>query len=153
MNVNKTAHAAWCGAAALVICSGTCVGAAVDGETFRTSNGEDWFQTSNYSSLERGPWKRGKVPSDGGTAYFVTPGTIKLAPTAGLQLGAIEVRSGATANLFTRGLTMVGDNPYIQAAYNSVFQIDSTMPLSGTGANTFTLKSAPGPGRLRVART
>lgn len=109
--------------------------AAVDGETFRASGGEDWFQTS------------------GGTAYFVTPSTIKLAPTAGLQLGAIEVRSGTPANLITRGLTMVGDNPYIQAAYNSVFQIDSTVPLSGTGANTLTLKSAPGPGRLRVART
>ena len=151
--MKKTMKAALGGVGAMLFAFGGTAHAAVDGETFRASGGEDWFQTSGYSSLERGPWKGGKVPSDGGTAYFVTPSTIKLAPTAGLQLGAIEVRSGATANLFTRGLTMVGDNPYIQAAYNSVFQIDSTMPLSGTGANTFTLKSAPGPGRLRVART
>ncbi len=135
-----------CCVSAMLLAAGVSVRAAVDGETFRASGGEDWFQTSSYSSLERGPWKGGKVPSDGGTAYFVTPSTIKLAPTAGLQLGAIEVRAGATANLTTRGLTMVGDNPYIQAAYNSVFQIDSTVPLSGTGANTLTLKSAPGYG-------
>lgn len=39
MIVNKTTHAAWCGAVALVVCSSACVGAAVDGETFRTSSG------------------------------------------------------------------------------------------------------------------
>ena len=111
MNVNKTAHAAWCGAAALVICSGTCVGAAVDGETFRTSSGEEWFQTSSYSSLERGPWKGGKVPSDGGTAYFVAPGTIKLYPSSGLQLGAIETRPNVNVYLATRGFAMVGEHP------------------------------------------
>ena len=144
--MKKTMKAALGGVGAVLFAVGGTAHAAVDGETFRASGGEDWFQTSSYSSLVRGPWKGGKVPSDGGTAYFVTPSTVKLAPTAGLQLGAIEVRSGATANLTTRGLTMVGDNPYIQAAYNSVFQIDSTVPLSGTGANTLTLKSAPGYG-------
>ena len=61
-----------CGVSAMLLAAGVSVRAAVDGETFRASGGEDWFQTSSYSSLERGPWKGGKVPSDGGTAYFAT---------------------------------------------------------------------------------
>ena len=56
-----------CGVSAMLLAAGVSVRAAVDGETFRTSNGEDWLQTSSYSSLERGPWKGGKVPSGGGT--------------------------------------------------------------------------------------
>ena len=136
------------GAAAALLALGGTAYAAVDGETFRTSGGENWSQTGSYSKLTMGVWKDGAEPSDGGTARFVTPGEIKLAPTAGLELGAIEVLAGVTANLTTRGLTMVGDSPYIQiqAGNNASFQIDTAVPLSGTGANTLTLKTAPGYG-------
>ena len=142
--MKKTMKTALCGAEAMLLLAGVPAQAAVDGKTYRTANGEEWSQTSGYSDLVRGPWAGGSVPADGGTAYFVTPGDTTLKPTEGLQLGAIETRAQANVYLNGRGLTMVGEAPYIQIAYASFLQLNSSAPISGTGANTLTLKTDPG---------
>ena len=146
-NAMKTAL---CGAGLVLLLAGVPVRAAVDGETYRVAGGEEWVQTGNYSGLTMGIWKDGAVPSDGGTARLVTAGTIKLYPASGLQLGAIEVSSGVNATLTSRGLTMTGANPYIQVANNGTLVCESSTPVSGTGANTLLLKTAPGYGVGRI---
>ena len=142
--MKKATKTALCGAELVLLFACSSAQAAVDGETYRTANGEEWSQTSSYSGLVRGPWAGGSVPADGGTAYFVTPGDTTLKPTEGLQLGAIETRAHANVYLNGRGLTMVGEAPYIQIAYGSFLQLYDSATISGTGANALTLKADPG---------
>ena len=121
--------------------------AAVDGVTYRNADSvEDWYSTGSYSSLIRGVWQNALYPRDGGTAVFAATGNTKLKPTSGLQLGAIENRNSANVTLQDAGLTMTGDAPYIQAAYNATFTLAANCPVSGTGANTLTVKTDPGYG-------
>ena len=148
--MKKTMKTALCGAGLVLLLAGVSAQAAVDGETYRVAGGEEWVQTGNYSGLTMGIWKDGAVPADGGTARLVTAGTIKLYPASGLQLGAIEVSSGVNATLTSRGLTMTGANPYIQVANNGTLVCESSTPVSGTGANTLLLKTAPGYGVGRI---
>ena len=148
--MKKAMKTALCGAGLVLLLAGMSARAAVDGETYRVAGGEEWVQTGNYSGLTMGIWKDGAVPADGVTARFVTAGTIKVYPASGLQLGAIEVNSGVTATLTSRGLTMTGANPYIQVANNGVLTCEASTPVSGTGANTLLLKSAPGYGSGRT---
>ena len=148
--MKKKVEATLVGAGVVLLSVAVPVRAAVDGETYRTTSGEEWSQTGNYSGLKMGVWKNGAVPADGGTARFVTAGTIKVYPASGLQLGAIEVNSGVTATLTSRGLTMTGANPYIQVANNGTLVCESSTPVSGTGANTLLLKTAPGYGVGRI---
>ena len=148
--MKKAMKTALCGAGLVLLLAGVSAQAAVDGETYRVAGGEEWVQTGNYSGLTMGIWKDGAVPADGGTARLVTAGTIKLYPASGLQLGAIEVSSGVNATLTSRGLTMTGANPYIQVANNGTLVCESSTPVSGTGANTLLLKTAPGYGVGRI---
>ena len=148
--MKKTMKTALCGAGLVLLSATVPARAAVDGETYRATSGEEWSQTGNYSGLTMGVWKNGAVPAAGGTARFVTAGTVKVYPASGLQLGAIEVNSGVTATLTSRGLTMTGANPYIQVANNGTLVCESSTPVSGTGANTLLLKTAPGYGIGRI---
>ena len=134
--MKKTVEATLVGAGVVLLLAGVPARAAVDGETYRATSGEEWMQTGKYSGLTMGVWKNGAVPADGGTARFVTAGTIKVYPASGLQLGAIEVNSGVTATLTSRGLTMTGETPYIQVANSGVLTCEASTPVSGTGANT-----------------
>ena len=129
------------------LCAMSDAFAAVDGVTYRNADSvEDWYSTGSYSSLIRGVWQNALYPRDGGTAVFTAAGTTKLKPTSGLQLGAIETRSGASVTLQDAGLTMTGNAPYIQADYNATFTLAPNCPVSGTGANTLTVKTDPGYG-------
>ena len=149
MRTKRTVFAWMCAAACATLVGR---GAAVDGETYRASDGEDWVPGGGYSGLTRGVWKDGAVPSGGGTARFVTAGTVKLKPSVGLQLGRIDVAAGATASLYDAGVAMTGEAPCVQVANNAVLQLENAAAaLSGTGANTLTLKSAPGYGFGRFA--
>ena len=60
--MKKAMKTALCGAGLVLLLAGVSARAAVDGETYRTANGEEWSQTSGYSGLVRGPWAGGSVP-------------------------------------------------------------------------------------------